>query len=66
MKTNVGGLDKLLRIVLGVVFLSLVFILKDGGSLWLWGFIGIVPLATGLLGNCPLYTILGFTSCPKC
>lgn len=65
MKPNVGGLDKIARIAAGVVLLSLVYILKDGESLWLWGLIGIVPLATGLLNWCPLYTVLGFNSCPK-
>lgn len=64
MKANAGGLDKTLRIIAGIVLLSLVFVLKSGDSLWLWGLIGIVPLATGLMGWCPLYTILGFNSCP--
>ncbi|MDO9082395.1 MAG: DUF2892 domain-containing protein [Humidesulfovibrio sp.] len=63
MEVNVGGLDKILRIIVGIVLLSLVFILKDGGALWLWGLIGIVPLATGLLSRCPLYTIIGVNSC---
>jgi hypothetical protein len=65
MEVNVGGLDKILRIVVGIVLLSLVFILKDGESLWLWGLIGIVPLATGLLSRCPLYTVIGVNTCKK-
>lgn len=65
MNKNVGGLDKILRIVAGVVLLCLVFVLKTGDSLWLWGLIGIVPLATGLMGYCPLYTLLGVNTCPR-
>jgi len=48
MKSNVGGIDKVLRIVAGLALLSLVFIL-DGNARW-WGLIGIVPLLTGSLG----------------
>lgn len=64
MKVNVGGIDKLLRIVAGIVLLSLVFVLKNESGLWLWGLIGIVPLATGLLGWCPAYTLVGLSTCP--
>jgi hypothetical protein len=51
MKTNVGGLDRVLRIVVGVVFLAAVVIL-EGNARWL-GLIGLVPLLTGLFGYCP-------------
>lgn len=64
MKVNVGGIDKVLRIAVGIVLLSLTFILKSESGLWLWGLIGIVPLATGLMGWCPAYTLLGINSCP--
>ena len=64
MKANVGGIDKILRIVAGLVLLSLVYFLKSGDSLWWWGLIGIVPLATGLMGYCLLYTVLGINTCP--
>lgn len=60
-KTNVGGIDRILRIVLGVVLISQVFL----GLHTPWGWIGIVPLATGFLRTCPLYSIFGFNSCPK-
>ena len=61
MKANVGGIDKVLRIVAGVALLGLGF----AGILPLWvGLIGIVPLATGLLGWCPAYMLFGFNSCP--
>lgn len=64
MKANVGGIDKVLRIVAGVVLLTLTFVLGDESGLWLWGLIGIVPLATGLMGWCPFYPLLGLNSCP--
>lgn len=60
MSANVGGIDKILRIVVGLILLSLVFV----GPRTAWGWIGIVPLATGLINWCPLYSLLGFTTCP--
>ena len=57
---NVGGVDRVLRVVLGVVLLSLVVV----GPQTYWGLIGVVPLVTGLVGNCPLYSLLGFRTCP--
>lgn len=64
MKANVGGVDRVVRIVAGIVLLALVFVLKSEDGLWLWGLIGIVPLATGLMGWCPAYSILGMNTCP--
>lgn len=60
MTKNVGGVDKWLRIVAGVVLLALGLF----GPLGWWGAIGIVPLATGLMGNCPVYSLLGFNTHP--
>ena len=60
MNANVGSIDKILRIIVGLVLLSLVFI----GPQTAWGWIGIVPLATGLINWCPLYTLLGLNTCP--
>ena len=65
MKANVGGIDKLLRIAAGMVLLALTFVLGGEKGLWLWGLIGIVPLATGLMGWCPFYPLLGLNSCPS-
>ena len=62
MKSNVGGIDKVLRIVAGLALLSLVFILY-GNARW-WGLIGIVPLLTGSLGWCPAYTVVVLNTCP--
>jgi len=60
MNANVGTVDRVLRIGVGVVLIALAALGKIG---W-WGYIGIVPLATGLLRNCPLYTLLGLRTCP--
>ncbi len=60
MKSNVGGIDKVVRIVGGLVLLSLLFIL-EGNARW-WGLIGLVPLATGFFNFCPLYTFLGINT----
>ena len=62
MKTNVGSIDRILRVLIGLALLSLFFIL-DGSAKW-WGLVGLVPLLTAAAGNCPLYSILGISSCP--
>lgn len=61
---NEGTLDRSIRIVLGLVLLSLVFI----GPQTPWAWIGIVPLITGIVGFCPLYKVIGLNTCPlkKC
>ena len=58
MKANVGGIDKVLRIVAG---LGLIAWALMGGPVWAW--IGVVPLATGLIGRCPAYALLGMNNC---
>ncbi len=60
MKANVGTVDRVIRIVVGLALIALVFV----GPQTPWGWIGIVPLATGLISNCPLYTLLGLSTCP--
>ncbi len=60
LPTNEGVLDRAVRIVLGLVGISLVFY----GPRTAWGWFGLVPLVTGLVGSCPLYTIFGFRTCP--
>ena len=57
---NVGTIDRILRIIVGLVLLSLIFV----GPQTLWGLIGLVPLLTGLFRFCPLYTMLGIRTCP--
>ena len=61
MKANVGTLDRLVRVVLGVGLLSLLFVL-EGSARWV-GLIGVVPLGTALIGYCPLYSMLGIRTC---
>ena len=60
MKSNVGGIDKTLRIVAGLALIGATV----AGALPVWGYIGVVPLATGLMGFCPLYPLLGLSTCP--
>lgn len=62
MGNNVGSLDKALRIIAGILMLSLVFV----GPQSPWGWIGVVPLLTALIGWCPAYKVLGLSSCAKC
>ena len=59
-RTNVGSLDRIARIVLGLVLIALVFV----GPKTPWGWLGVVPLVTGLLRTCPLYTLVGLNTCP--
>ena len=61
MQKNVGSADKIVRIVLGLGLLSLLFPLE--APMKYLGLIGIVPLATSLMGWCPLYTLLGMNTC---
>ena len=62
-KTNVGGIDRILRIVVGVALLAAFFLYPEASWRY-WALIGIVPLATGLLSTCPIYSILGLSTCP--
>ena len=57
---NEGTLDRALRIAIGIALLSLAFL----GPKSAWGFLGLIPLATGLMGFCPLYRMLGISTCP--
>jgi hypothetical protein len=59
-KTNEGTLDRALRVIAGIVLISLVFV----GPQTPFGWIGVVPLFTGLVGWCPVYTLLGLNTCP--
>ena len=57
---NVHPIERAVRVVLGIGLLSLVVV----GPQTLWGLVGLIPLATGLVGSCPLYTLFGFSTCP--
>jgi hypothetical protein len=60
MKANVGGIDKIARILVGLILIAL----AATGTVGVWGWIGVIPLATGLMGWCPFYPLLGLNTCP--
>lgn len=60
MTSNVGGIDRNLRIGAGVVLVGL----AATGTVGAWGWIGVVPLLTGAIGFCPVYPLLGMNTCP--
>jgi hypothetical protein len=60
LPTNVGTADRALRALLGLGILALAFV----GPKTPWAYLGIIPLLTALIGSCPLYTVLGISSCP--
>jgi len=62
MNANVGGIDRTLRIVVGIVLFALFFVL-EGNARYL-GLLGLVMLATGIFRFCPAYTLLGVNTCP--
>jgi hypothetical protein len=59
MKTNVGGIDRIVRISVGLLLIGLAATNTVG---W-WGWLGVIPLATGLMGWCPPYSLLGINTC---
>ncbi|HWS73577.1 MAG TPA: DUF2892 domain-containing protein [Quisquiliibacterium sp.] len=60
MKVNVGGMDRVLRIVVGLALI----LMAVTGVIGNWGWIGLVPLATGIFRVCPAYGLLGMNTCP--
>lgn len=60
-KNNVGTMDRMFRILLGLVLIGMVFF----GPQTPWGWIGLVPLLTGLFKTCPIYALFGINSCPR-
>ena len=59
MKKNAGTTDRTLRILAGITLITLTLL----GTIGAWGWIGVVPLLTGAIGNCPVYTVLGIKTC---
>ena len=57
---NIGSIDRVLRIIVGLGVISLVF----WGPHTLWGWLGLIPLVTAVIGWCPLYSVLGIRTCP--
>jgi hypothetical protein len=60
MMTNEGRFDRIARVLLGLGILSLAFV----GPQTPWGYVGIIPLVTGIFGFCPLYKLVGLSTCP--
>ena len=60
MKINEGVIDRSLRVIVGLVLIGL----AATGTIGMWGYVGIIPLVTGAVGMCPIYTLLGINSCP--
>lgn len=58
MNKNIGSVDRVIRIIIGIVLIALTL----NGNIGAWGWIGIIPIATALINFCPLYRILGFSS----
>ncbi len=63
-KTNVGGIDRVLRIAVGAALLAAFFLMPGFGFRWALLVFGVIALVTGLMKTCPLYSLLGFSSCP--
>jgi hypothetical protein len=61
MNVNEGTIDRAVRVIVGLALISLVFV----GPQTAWGWIGVVPLLTGVVGWCPAYTLLGVSTCPR-
>ncbi|AQZ93951.1 DUF2892 domain-containing protein [Halopseudomonas phragmitis] len=61
MQANVGSIDRVVRIVVGLVLIAL----AATGTIGLWGWIGLLPLATGIFRFCPAYPLLGINTCKK-
>ena len=59
MKQNVHSIERAARVILGLALIGM----AATGAIGMWGWIGVVPLATGAIGNCPLYSIFGFSTC---
>jgi hypothetical protein len=59
MTKNVGGIDRIIRITVGLGLIAA----AASGAIGVWGYVGLVPLATGLMGWCPPYAMLGFNTC---
>ena len=62
MKKNVGSIERVIRVIAGIAILSLAFV----GPKSPWAYLGIIPLATGLIGWCPPYALLGISTCKNC
>ncbi len=62
MENNVGTIDRIIRIIVGLAMLSVVVLVN--GRERFWGLLGLIPLLSGVMGLCPFYALLGFKTCP--
>lgn len=60
MKANLGSIDRILRVLVGLALIGATLF----GAIGIWGWIGVIPLVTGLAGFCPAYRLFGLSSCP--
>ena len=66
MSKNVGNIDKVLRVIIGLALIAYAIPLGFPHTGWNWvGWIGVIPLLTALAGTCPLYSIVGVSTCPR-
>jgi len=65
MSTNVGNLDRAVRVIAGLALLAWALGFLPGYAASPWGWIGIIPLLTGIAGNCPLYSVIGLSTCRR-
>lgn len=61
MKVNVGSVDRLVRVSVGVLLVGL----AATGTIGVWGYIGVLPILTGAFGVCPAYSLFGIDTCPN-
>ena len=61
MKQNVHNIERVVRVIVGLAIISLVFVGPESA----WGWVGLIPLATGVIGWCPPYALFGFSTCRK-
>jgi hypothetical protein len=65
MSTNVGSIDRVLRLIIGLALIAYAIPIGFPQTGWNWvGWIGVVPIVTAIFGNCPAYTVLGVSTCP--
>lgn len=62
LKKNEGQIERIARIIIGLIVLSLVFV----GPKTMFGLLGLIPLVTGAIGTCPIYSVLGLSTCKNC
>lgn len=60
LKVNEHPIERVVRVILGVALVGMAAM----GTIGAWGYIGVVPILTGAMGTCPLYSVLGFSTCP--